>query len=128
MGLRRTVGTLAGLALAAGSLVMAGAGTASACMLPLDNDGDCYRYVIGTVTATAGLNLRAAPYGTILDVLPYHYSGIVDCYEKASDGSYWDWIYDSRIGRSGWVYDPYLYTGGNINQQVDEKTEGRCGG
>jgi hypothetical protein len=25
----------------------------------------------------------------------------VNCYVQASDGSYWDWLYDSRIGRSG---------------------------
>ncbi len=98
---------------------------AEACIA--DNDGDCYRSVTGTVTATAGLNLRTAPWGNVLDTVPYNYSNTVDCYVQASDGSYWDWLYDSRIGRSGWVYDPYLYTGGNIYQQVDEMTEGQCG-
>jgi lysophospholipase L1-like esterase len=98
---------------------------ASACFV--DDDGDCYRSVTGTVTATAGLNLRAAPWGTVLDTVPYNYSNTVDCYAQASDGSYWDWLYDTRIGRSGWVYDPYLYTGGNIYQQVDEMHEGNCG-
>ena len=104
---------------------MTGTGTAYACNFP-DDDGDCVRIVTGTVTATAGLNVRAAPYGTILDTLPYRYSDLVSCYVQASDGSYWDWINDSRIGRSGWVYDPYLYTGGNINVQVDEVHEGHC--
>jgi hypothetical protein len=97
---------------------------ANACVL--DGDNDCYRHVTGTVEATAGLNVRTQPWGTIIDTLPYLYSSNVDCYVQASDGSYWDWIYDSRIGRSGWVYDPYLYTGGNINQQVDEMHEGNC--
>jgi hypothetical protein len=112
--------------LAASSVIaVARAPGALACIA--DNDGDCYRSVTGTVTATAGLNVRAAPYGTVLDTVPYNYSNSVDCYVQASDGSYWDWLYDTRIGRSGWVYDPYLYTGGNIYQQVDQMNEGNCG-
>jgi len=109
--------------LAAGSVTVAGMGTASACIA--DADGDCYLHVTGTVTS-ANLNVRAAPWGTVTDNLPNGYSNSVDCYVQASDGSYWDWIYDSRIGQSGWVYDPYLYTGGNIYQQVDEVHEGNC--
>ena len=110
--------------LAAGSVTVAGMGTASACIA--DADGDCYLHVTGTVE-TANLNVRAAPWGTVIDNLPNGYSNTVDCYVQASDGGYWDWLYDSRIGRSGWVYDPYLYTGGNIYQQVDQMTEGNCG-
>jgi len=110
--------------LAAGSVTVAGMGTASACIA--DADGDCYLHVTGTVTS-ANLNVRAAPWGTVLDNVPNGYSNTVDCYVQASDGSYWDWLYDSRIGRSGWVYDPYLYTGGNIYQQVDQMSEGNCG-
>jgi hypothetical protein len=113
-------------ALVASTFLTVGLSSAAyACLV--DDDGDCYRSVTGTVTATAGLNLRAAPWGTILDTVPYNYSNTVDCYAQASDGSYWDWLYDTRIGRSGWVYDPYLYTGGNIYQQVDETHEGNCG-
>jgi lysophospholipase L1-like esterase len=109
--------------LVAGSVTVVGTGTASACIADADND--CYMHVTGTVTS-ANLNVRAAPWGTIIDNLPNNYSGNVDCYVKASDGSYWDWIYDSRTGQTGWVYDPYLYTGGNIYQQVDEVHEGNC--
>jgi lysophospholipase L1-like esterase len=111
--------------LAVGVGTVGAATPAVACIL--DNDGDCYRSVTGTVTATAGLRVRSAPWGNILDTVPYQYSNIVDCYVQASDGSYWDWLYDTRIGRSGWVYDAYLYTGGNIYQQVDEMHEGQCG-
>ena len=79
-------------------------GTASACIA--DADGDCYLHVTGTVE-TANLNVpRAAPWGTVIDNLPNGYSNNVDCYVQASDGSYWDWIYDSRIGQSGWVGRP----------------------
>ncbi len=111
------------LFLAAGSVTFVQAGAAHACIA--DADGDCYRSVTGTVTS-ANLNVRAAPWGAILDNVPNGYSNVVDCYVQASDGSYWDWLYDTRINRSGWVYDPYLYTGGNIYQQVDELTEGNC--
>jgi hypothetical protein len=124
MGLRRAAGTLASLALVAGSLVLASSGIANAYLI--DDDGDRYLSVTGTVTS-ANLNVRAAPYGTIIDNLPNGYSNTVDCYVKAYDGTYWDYLYDTRIGNSGWVYDPYLYTGGNIYQQVDEMHEGNCG-
>lgn len=124
MGVKRLAGTFAGLALVAASLVLGSSGTASACVI--DADGDCFLHVTGTVTS-ANLNVRAAPWGTVLDNVPNGYSSDVTCYVQASDGSYWDWLYDTRIGRSGWVYDPYLYTGGNIYQQVDEMHEGNCG-
>jgi len=114
----------AALVIAACVPVILSATPAQACVA--DADGDCYLHVTGTAEASAGLNVRTQPWGSIIDTLPYHYSNSVDCYVQASDGSYWDWIYDSRIGRSGWVYDPYLYTGGNINQQVDEMHEGNC--
>jgi hypothetical protein len=110
--------------LAAGLGAVVAATPASACYP--DDDGDCYRSVQGTVTS-ANLNVRAAPWGTVIDNVPNGYKNTVDCYVQASDGSYWDWLYDTRIGRSGWVYDPYLYTGGNIYQQVDEMHEGNCG-
>jgi hypothetical protein len=98
---------------------------ALACIV--DADGDCYRSVQGTVDPSNGLNVRTQPWGSILDTLPYNYTNTVSCYVlNTSDNSYWDWIYDSRIGRFGWVYDPYLYTGGNIYDQVDEMTEGNC--
>jgi hypothetical protein len=105
--------------------ILLSATPAKACVA--DADGDCYLHVTGTVDPSNGLNVRTQPWGTILDTLPYNYSNTVSCYVQASDGSYWDWIYDSRIGRSGWVYDPDLYTGGNIYQQVDEMHEGNCG-
>ncbi len=122
---RKWLPAVAALMLAVALGAIAAPMPALACIL--DNDNDCYRFVTGRVTATAGLNVRAAPWGTVLDTAPYNYSNTVDCYVQASDGSYWDWLYDSRIGRSGWVYDPYLYTGGNIYQQVDEMHEGDCG-
>lgn len=126
----RTGATLKALtvfaALAASSLFAIGhAPSAQACLI--DDDGDCYFHVTGTVTPSNGLNLRASPWGTILDTLPNGYSGNVDCYVRSSDGTFWDWIYDSRIGRSGWVDDAFLFTGGNINSQVDEMHEGNCG-
>jgi hypothetical protein len=115
------------LATAAASLPLILTATpASACPGP-DADGDCIRFVQGTVDPSNGLNVRTQPWGTILDTLPYNYTGTVDCYVYDSGtATYWDWIYDTRIGRSGWVADQYLYTGGNINAQVDEMSEGDC--
>ncbi len=123
--LRSRLAAVAVVVLTAGLAVVVDQAPASACIV--GNNGGCYRYVTGTVTATAGLNVRTAPYATVLDTVPYNYSNTVDCYVQASDGTYWDWLYDSRIGRAGWVYDAYLYTGGNIYQQVDEMTAGDCG-
>src|SRR5947207_5140300 len=121
---RPRLATVAAALLVSALVVVVNPTSASACVA--DPDGDCYLSVQGTVSS-ANLNVRAAPWGTVIDNLPNGYANRVDCYVRATDGSYWDWLYDSHIGRAGWVYDPYLYTGGNVYDQVDEMHEGHCG-
>lgn len=124
---RRLKAAAIAVAVAATTLpILLSATPASACIV--DADGDCYLHVNGNAWPSNGLNARTEPWGQIIDTLPSGYNGNTDCYVyDPYSGTYWDWIWDSHIGRSVWVADQYLYTGGNINQQVDELSEGRCG-
>ncbi|HEY3732408.1 MAG TPA: hypothetical protein VGL63_00690 [Streptosporangiaceae bacterium] len=88
----------------------------------VDGDGDCLQTVRGTAEATAGLNIRSGP-GTgysLVGVMPYQSTGTVYCYSSGTvvnGDPYWDWTATSH--GNGYVSDYWLYTGGNINQQVD---------
>jgi hypothetical protein len=126
----KTIAGGIGLALVAAALgVISFAPAAQACVV--DADGDCYLHVTGTVWPSNGLNIHSgSPTGAVFDVLPYNYSNNTDCYTTGPvihGNPYWDSIWDSRAGRTGWVSDYYLYTGGNIYNQVDSLSEGNCG-
>lgn len=92
----------------------------------IDNDGDCTVTVTGTAEGIGGVNIRSGP-GTgysIVGSMANQSTGTVDCYKTGTNingDSYWDDITTIQGGHfySGFVSDYYLYTGGNINQQVD---------
>lgn len=80
------------------------------------------RTVEGTAWPSNGLNIRSGPYtgDSVVGTMPHNGTGTVFCYTTGTDingDSYWDHI-NSSWG-TGYVADYYLYTGGNINQQVD---------
>jgi hypothetical protein len=93
----------------------------------VDPDGDCLQTIGGTAKAPAGLSIRSGPgtnYGAV-GQMPYNSTGTVYCYATNADPNhgiingdpYWDQIVSSH--GTGYVSDYWLYTGGNINQQVD---------
>ena len=79
-------------------------------------------HVTGTAWPSNGLNIRSGP-GTqysIIGTMPHNGTGTVFCYSDGTDihgDPYWDAIM-SNWGQ-GFVSDYYLYTGGNIYDQVD---------
>jgi hypothetical protein len=113
------------LLLAAGAATLGVAPASAATVHPnciVDGDGDCVQTHSGTAKAPAGLNIRNAPNtgAGIVGSMPYNSSGTVYCYSTGSNvngDSYWDYI--DYNGTSGYVSDYWLYTGGNINNQVD---------
>jgi hypothetical protein len=80
------------------------------------------RTVTGTAWPSNGLNIRSGP-GTgysVVGTMPHDGTGTVFCYATGTDvngDSYWDDL-DSSWG-DGYVADTYLYTAGNINDQVN---------
>lgn len=88
----------------------------------IDDDNDCLQTVKGTVEATAGLHIRSGP-GTgysIVGTMPYQSTGTVVCWATGTNvngNTNWDEL-GSAYG-SGYVADYYLFTGGNIQSQVD---------
>ena len=99
--------------------------TASSTVSPMcipDNDGDCVQTVGGTAEAPAGLNIRSGP-GTgysIVGSMPYHSTTTVFCFRTGTSvngNSFWDSI--AFNGVTGYVSDYWLFTGGNIDGQVD---------
>lgn len=90
---------------------------------PDPDDTGCLPTVAGDGEAPAGLNIRSGPgtgYGS-KGTLPYEAGGTVICWATGTPvngNSNWDDIV-SPYG-SGYVSDYWLYTGGNIQGQVEE--------
>ena len=94
----------------------------------IDPDGDCVQTVGGTAKAPAGLTIRngkGTNSSSTGHVMPYNATGTVYCYATDTNAQYgvingdpyWDEIVSSY--GTGYVSDYWLYTGGNIYQQVD---------
>jgi len=78
-------------------------------------------HVTGTAWPSNGLNIRSCAYTScsILGTMPHNGTGTVQCYvtgQKINGNPYWDYVF-SAWG-DGLVADYYLYTGGNIYDQV----------
>jgi hypothetical protein len=122
--MNRTLKTLliSGLAAAALPLGVLGSAARIRCY-PDPDDTGCLPTVAGDGEAPAGLNIRSGPgtgYG-VKGTLPYEAGGTVICWATGTPvngNDNWDDIV-SPYG-SGYVSDYWLYTGGNIQGQVEE--------
>lgn len=77
--------------------------------------------LVGTAKSSTGLYVRQGGGTGFASVasMPYNAQGSVSCYivgQSVDGDAYWDYIdYD---GSAGYVADYWLYTGGNVNEQV----------